>query len=62
MMNSPTGSNLAPFLARFETDIIDNVGSNMSLTERSEDSPTMLPALERATKITRVKDETTDDD
>ena len=50
----------APFLVQFESDIVNSIAANDSSDAASTQGDPK--AWEGATKITRVRDETTDDD
>jgi hypothetical protein len=58
MMNNP--GETSPFLVQFESDIVNEGVMNDGGDTTRPQSHSI--ALERATKVTRVRDETTDDE
>lgn len=60
-MNS-TLSKIHPFLSEFEVEIVQLVPSNSSTDEIGTDANLSNSQLLGSTKLTRVRDETTDDE
>ncbi len=62
MTNSNARSEIRPFLCQFEIEIVQQLPSHSLIDEIGGDASRVNATLLGSTKLTRVRDETTDDE